>query len=88
MLSSQFDVVIVGAGAAGLSAAIGLARSDFRVLVLEASHFPGGSFEQLARGIRAKLWPLSAEAVVYPGHGPVTTIGHEKRTNPFVGDGA
>jgi len=41
MLTSQFDVVIVGAGAAGLAAAIGLARSDFRVLVLEASHFPG-----------------------------------------------
>jgi hydroxyacylglutathione hydrolase len=49
--------------------------------------FPGGSFEQLAAGIRAKLWPLPAETVVYPGHGPVTTIGYEKRTNPFVGDG-
>ena len=50
--------------------------------------FPGGSFPQLARGIRAKLWPLPAGTVVYPGHGPVTTIGHEKRTNPFVGEGA
>jgi glyoxylase-like metal-dependent hydrolase (beta-lactamase superfamily II) len=50
--------------------------------------FPGGSFEQLAAGVRGKLWVLPAETVVYPGHGPVTTIGHEKRTNPYVGDGA
>jgi glyoxylase-like metal-dependent hydrolase (beta-lactamase superfamily II) len=50
--------------------------------------FPGGSFVQLAAGVRAKLWPLPAETVVYPGHGPVTTIGHERRTNPFVGEGA
>jgi len=47
--------------------------------------FPGGSFEQLASGIRSKLWPLADESVVYPGHGPATTIGEEKRTNPFVG---
>jgi hydroxyacylglutathione hydrolase len=47
--------------------------------------FPGGSFEVLAKGIRGKLWPLPDDAVVYPGHGPVTTIGFEKRTNPFVG---
>jgi glyoxylase-like metal-dependent hydrolase (beta-lactamase superfamily II) len=46
---------------------------------------PGGSFEQLRAGIEAKLWPLRPDTVVYPGHGPVTTIGHEKRTNPFVG---
>ena len=50
--------------------------------------FPGGSFEQLTAGIKRKLWTLSPETVVYPGHGPVTTIGHEKRTNPYVGDGA
>ena len=46
---------------------------------------PGGSFEQLKNGIHAKLWVLPDETVVYPGHGPVTTIGHEKRTNPYVG---
>jgi hydroxyacylglutathione hydrolase len=48
--------------------------------------FPGGSFELLASGIRRKLWPLPDQTVVYPGHGPATTIGHEKRTNPFVGN--
>lgn len=47
--------------------------------------FPGGSFPLLKAGILAKLWPLPDDTIVYPGHGPVTTIGHEKRTNPFVG---
>jgi glyoxylase-like metal-dependent hydrolase (beta-lactamase superfamily II) len=50
--------------------------------------FPGGSFEKLRNGIHAKLWPLPDNTVVYPGHGPVTTIGNEKRTNPFVGERA
>lgn len=50
--------------------------------------FPGGSFPQLAAGIRAKLWPLPDAAKVFPGHGLPTTIGTEKRTNPFVGEGA
>ncbi|MBM3992651.1 MAG: MBL fold metallo-hydrolase [Planctomycetes bacterium] len=46
--------------------------------------FPGGSSEQLASSIRSKLYKMPDDTVVYPGHGPVTTIGHEKRTNPFV----
>lgn len=46
--------------------------------------FPGGSYDQLKSGIHAKLWPLPDDTVVYPGHGPTTTIGHEKRTNPFL----
>ena len=45
----------------------------------------GGSYETLARGIREKLFTLPDETVVYPGHGPATTIGYEKRYNPFVG---
>src|SRR5438128_2409551 len=49
---------------------------------------PGGSFAQLKAGIESKLWPLPADTVVYPGHGPTTTIGNEKRSNPFVGAAA
>jgi glyoxylase-like metal-dependent hydrolase (beta-lactamase superfamily II) len=49
--------------------------------------FPGGSFEQLKGHIERVLWPLPDGTVVYPGHGPVTTVGHEKRTNPYVGQG-
>ena len=48
--------------------------------------FPGGSFELLKSGIVAKLWPLPPDTVVYPGHGPVTTVGREKKTNPFLMD--
>lgn len=48
--------------------------------------FPGGSFDQLADGIRRKLYTLPDETIVYPGHGPVTKTGHEKRTNEFVPD--
>lgn len=46
--------------------------------------FPHSDFETLARSIREKLYTLPDETVVYPGHGPATTIGDEKRTNPFV----
>jgi glyoxylase-like metal-dependent hydrolase (beta-lactamase superfamily II) len=47
--------------------------------------FPGCSFEQLAKGIWSKLFTLPDDTQVLPGHGPPTTIGQEKRTNPFVG---
>lgn len=46
--------------------------------------FPGGDLDQLLTGIRTKLWPLPDATKVYPGHGPVTTIGAEKRSNPFL----
>ena len=46
---------------------------------------PGGSFEQLRDGIHGKLFVLPDNTVIYPGHGPPTTIGDEKQTNPFVG---
>jgi hydroxyacylglutathione hydrolase len=46
--------------------------------------FPGGSMTQLLRSIKEKLFVLPDETVVYPGHGPTTTIGREKAYNPFV----
>ena len=45
---------------------------------------PGGSFETLEQSIREKLFPLPDAVVVYPGHGPSTTIGYEKINNPFL----
>lgn len=45
---------------------------------------PGGSTEQLMDSIRNKLLPLGDDVEVYSGHGPVTTIGHERLTNPFL----
>jgi glyoxylase-like metal-dependent hydrolase (beta-lactamase superfamily II) len=50
--------------------------------------FPGGSFETLKSSIQDKLFALPENVRVYTGHGPETTIGHEKQTNPFVGTNA
>ncbi len=47
------------------------------------SDFPGGSHEQLIKGIKEKIFSLPDETIVYPGHGPATTVGQEKQTNPF-----
>jgi glyoxylase-like metal-dependent hydrolase (beta-lactamase superfamily II) len=49
--------------------------------------FPGSDGRLLMTGIRTKLFTLPPSTVVYPGHGPTTTVGHEKRANPFVGEG-
>ncbi|MBL8798426.1 MAG: MBL fold metallo-hydrolase [Planctomycetia bacterium] len=46
--------------------------------------FPGSNGPLLFEGIRTKMYALPEDAVVYPGHGPTTTIGHEKKHNPFV----
>ena len=46
--------------------------------------FPGCSHELLMKSIREKLMVLTDETIVYPGHGPPTTIGDERRGNPFL----
>jgi glyoxylase-like metal-dependent hydrolase (beta-lactamase superfamily II) len=45
---------------------------------------PGGNHETLLRSIREQLYTLDDDYTVYSGHGPTTTIGKEKKTNPFV----
>ena len=45
---------------------------------------PGGSMEVLADSIRRQIYSLPDETVVYPGHGPDTTVGQEKQSNPYV----
>ncbi len=45
---------------------------------------PGGSFEQLAGAIREQIYTLPETTVVYPGHGPQTTVADEKDGNPYV----
>ena len=45
---------------------------------------PGGNHQQLLDSIATKIYTLPDETVVYPGHGPSTTIGEEKKTNPFI----
>jgi len=50
--------------------------------------FPDGNFAQLAAGIKTKLFNLPDDTVMLSGHGPATTVGQERRTNPFVGENA
>jgi hydroxyacylglutathione hydrolase len=45
---------------------------------------PGGNYALLIKNIREKLFTLPDDCIVYPGHGPETTIGFEKQTNPFL----
>ncbi len=49
------------------------------------SDLPGGDHDTLLTSIREKLFVLPDDTVVYPGHGVSTTIGYEKRNNPFLG---
>lgn len=46
--------------------------------------FPGGSLEQLLKGVKEKLMILPDDTRVFPGHGEATSIGEEKRYNPFL----
>ncbi len=46
--------------------------------------FPGGSYGQLIESIKTKLMTLDDDVKAYPGHGPATTIGWERRQNPFI----
>jgi hydroxyacylglutathione hydrolase len=45
---------------------------------------PGGNFDTLINSIQAQLFTLPDDTIVHPGHGPATTIGNEKKYNPFL----
>ena len=50
--------------------------------------FPHGDQRQLINSITKRLWPMGEETAFVPGHGPMSTFGHERKTNPFVSDAA
>jgi glyoxylase-like metal-dependent hydrolase (beta-lactamase superfamily II) len=52
------------------------------------SDFPRGNHADLIRSIRERLFPLGDDVQFLPGHGPVSSFGAERRSNPFVGDAA
>lgn len=47
--------------------------------------FPGGDYDTLIDSIRSRLWPFGDDTVFVPGHGPESTFGRERRSNPYVG---
>jgi hydroxyacylglutathione hydrolase len=47
--------------------------------------FPGGDHDTLIASITGRLWPMGDDTVFIPGHGPESTFGRERRSNPFVG---
>jgi glyoxylase-like metal-dependent hydrolase (beta-lactamase superfamily II) len=49
---------------------------------------PGGDMDTLVASVRDRLWPLGDDVTFLPGHGPASTLGEERRNNPFVGDAA
>jgi hydroxyacylglutathione hydrolase len=50
------------------------------------SDFPRGDFDTLIRSIRENLFPLGDDVTFVPGHGPLSTFGHERETNPYAAD--
>ncbi|MBK9733539.1 MAG: MBL fold metallo-hydrolase [Saprospiraceae bacterium] len=73
-------------------ASISLLQKDQHILIcgdvlfqgsIGRTDLPGGNFETLTRVIKSKFFTLHDDTVVYSGHGETTTIGIEKRTNPF-----
>jgi hydroxyacylglutathione hydrolase len=50
--------------------------------------FPMGDHRQLIESITRRLWPMGGDTAFVPGHGPMSTFGHERATNPLVGDRA
>jgi glyoxylase-like metal-dependent hydrolase (beta-lactamase superfamily II) len=48
--------------------------------------FPRGDYNALVSSIRERLWPLGDDVTFVPGHGPLSTFGAERRSNPFVAD--
>jgi hydroxyacylglutathione hydrolase len=49
---------------------------------------PGGSWDAMLRSLRDVVLPLDDETVVLPGHGPATTIGRERASNPYLAEAA
>lgn len=84
-LYHEGPVRFVEAGRADVTAARVLIAGDtlFRASI-GRSDLPGGDMATLAKSIREKLYTLAPDTLVLPGHGPHTTIGQERGSNPFV----
>ena len=88
---SEFDVLnIPGHSPGGISLVNRLEKIAFTGDTLfqgsiGRSDLPGGDHNLLVRNIKQKLLTLDPQTIIYPGHGPETTVGEECRSNPFLG---
>ena len=89
--NSTFEVILVPGHSPGH---IALFHQDQKICIggdvlfqgsIGRTDLPGGDYQQLIDSIKQKLFPLGDGVKVYSGHGPVTDIGTEKISNPFVG---
>jgi len=72
LFSSESQLALVG----DVLFSGGIGRTDF----------PKGDHATLVKSIKERLWPLGSDVSFIPGHGPMSTFGQERRTNPFVAD--
>ena len=87
---SEFEVVFVPGHAPGhvmfvsTSEPIAIVGDVIFLGSIGRTDLPGGDYRVLMESIRSRVLPLPPETRLYPGHGPETTVGHERRTNPFL----
>jgi hydroxyacylglutathione hydrolase len=81
---SPGGITLYHSGAGSQSAGIALVGDALFAGSIGCTDFPGSDHETLIRSIRTRLYTLPDGTRIYPGHGPETTIGREKQTNPFV----
>ncbi|MPZ17194.1 MAG: MBL fold metallo-hydrolase [Luteitalea sp.] len=78
--------VCLQVGGRGAAAPVLFAGDSLFAGSIGRTDLPGGDYATLIRSIREVLFPFGDEAIVHPGHGPSTTIGRERLTNPFLSD--
>jgi len=78
---------VTGAGAGELDATV-LSGDVLFAGSIGRTDLVGGSASAMRRSLREKVWPMADGTLVLPGHGPATTIGQERATNPYLIDAA
>ena len=74
--------------ASGVTVALAIVGDVLFAGSIGRTDFPRGNHADLIHAIKTKLWPLGDDVQFVPGHGPMSTFGAERKTNPYVGDGA